>query len=115
MSSFPDACDAVLATIGIGARAVEIGFPPAHAGIAAGPVIFQDGEYYGRTVNRASRLAGTAGPGQTLVDEDVVHLSAARDDVAFRRLDPVSLKGVPQPVQVFEAVRPREQKRREHA
>jgi adenylate cyclase len=109
MSSFPDACEAVLATIGIGVRAVELGLPPAHAGIAAGPVIFQDGEYYGRTVNRASRLAGAAGPGQTLVDEDVVTLSAARDDVAFRRLEPVFLKGVAQPVDVYEAVRPPEQ------
>ena len=37
--------------------------PPAHVGIHAGPVIFQEGDYYGRTVNiaatdRRSRRAG---------------------------------------------------------
>jgi class 3 adenylate cyclase len=77
--------------------------PPAHAGIAVGPVIFQDGDYYGRTVNLASRLAGLAEPGQTLVDAEVVRLVGVRDDIDFRGLGDVPVKGMTSPVQVFEA------------
>ena len=50
MSSFRDPAAAVLSTIEVSRRTGEIGLPPAHAGIAVGPVIFQDGDYYGRTV-----------------------------------------------------------------
>ena len=48
-----------------------IGLPPAHIGIHAGPVIFQDGDVYGRTVNIASRLASVAQAGQVVVSEEV--------------------------------------------
>jgi adenylate cyclase len=94
----------VLATIEVGRRTGDVGLPPAHAGVAVGPVIFQDGEYYGRTVNLAARLAGAAEPGQTLVDSDVVRLAGNRDDVDFRKLGAVSLKGIALPVEVYEAL-----------
>ena len=104
MSSFGDPAAAVLATIEVGRRAGDVGLPPAHAGVAVGPVIFQDGEYYGRTVNLAARLSGAAEPGQTLVDADVVRLAGECDDVDFRKLGAVSLKGIALPVEVYEAV-----------
>jgi adenylate cyclase len=88
----------------VGRRTGDVGLPPAHAGVAVGPVIFQDGEYYGRTVNLAARLAGAAEPGQTLVDSDVVRLAGNRDDVDFRKLGAVSLKGIALPVEVYEAL-----------
>ncbi len=41
---------------------------PAHVGVAAGPVVVQGGDYFGRTVNLAARIAGPCrrrpGPGQ---------------------------------------------------
>lgn len=104
MSSFRDPGAAVLATIEVGRRTGDVGLPPAHAGVAVGPVIFQDGEYYGRTVNLAARLAGFAEPGQTLVDVDVVRLAGERDDIGFRRLGSVPLKGIVLPVEVYEAL-----------
>jgi adenylate cyclase len=67
-------------------------------------VIFQDGDYYGRTVNLAARLAGVAGPGQTLVDTEVVRLAGDRDDIDFRSLGAVPLKGMVDPVKVYEAL-----------
>ena len=103
MSSFRDPAAAVLSTIEVSHRTGEIGLPPAHAGIAVGPVIFQDGDYYGRTVNLASRLAGLAEPGQTLVDAEVVRLVGVRDDIDFRGLGDVPVKGMTSPVQVYEA------------
>jgi adenylate cyclase len=69
-------------------------------------VIFQDGDYYGRTVNLASRLAGVAEPGQTLVDAEVVRLAGGGDTIGFRRIGEVGLKGISSPVEVFEALTP---------
>jgi adenylate cyclase len=103
MSSFREPAAAVLSTIEVSRRTGDVGLPPAHAGIAVGPVIFQDGDYYGRTVNLASRLAGLAEPGQTLVDAEVVRLVGERDDIDFRGLGDVPVKGMTSPVQVFEA------------
>jgi adenylate cyclase len=104
MFSFRDPAAAVLATIEVGRRTGDVGLPPAHAGVAAGPVIFQDGDYYGRTVNLASRLAGAAEPGQTLVDAEVVRLAGGRDDLAFTSIGEVSLKGMSSPIEAYEAV-----------
>ena len=64
MFSFRDAAAAVLATMAVGRHTGDVGLPPAHSGVAAGPVIFQDGEGSGRTVNLASRLSGAADPGR---------------------------------------------------
>jgi adenylate cyclase len=71
--------------------------------VAAGPVIFQDGDYFGRTVNLAARLAGRAEAGQTLVSEDVVSLVGG-DGERFRDVGELRLKGIPAPVHVYEAV-----------
>ena len=45
----------------------KVGLPPAHVGLHAGPVLFQEGDYFGRTVNVASRIAEYARPGEVLV------------------------------------------------
>jgi hypothetical protein len=59
----------------------------------AGPVIFQEGDYYGQTVNIASRIADHARPGEVLVSQAVVEESSGAD-LAFREIGPVELKGV---------------------
>ncbi|HEX3609072.1 MAG TPA: adenylate cyclase regulatory domain-containing protein [Solirubrobacterales bacterium] len=43
-------------------------FPSLRAGIARGPALVQSGDYYGRSVNLASRITGVAKPGSVLVD-----------------------------------------------
>jgi adenylate cyclase len=70
------------------------GLPPAHVGIHAGPVIFQEGDYFGRTVNLAARIAEYARPGEVLVSQEVVD-AAAGGPVRFTEIGPVELKGVP--------------------
>jgi adenylate cyclase len=70
------------------------GLPPAHVGIHAGPVIFQDGDYFGRTVNLAARIAEYARPGEVLVSQEVVD-AADGGPVTFTEIGPVELKGVP--------------------
>jgi adenylate cyclase len=67
--------------------------PPAHVGIHAGPVIFQEGDYYGRTVNIAARIAEYARPGEVLVTQEVVD-AAEGTSATFTSIGPVELKGV---------------------
>jgi adenylate cyclase len=62
-------------------------------GIHAGPVVFQEGDYFGRTVNIAARIAEYARPGEILVSQEVV-VMAEGAPVAFTDIGPVELKGV---------------------
>src|SRR6266511_774614 len=50
------------------------GLPPTHIGINAGPVVTQDGDVFGRTVNIAARIAARAGPGEVLTSAETVEL-----------------------------------------
>lgn len=78
--------------------------PGAHVGINAGPVVYENGDFYGRTVNLAARIAAHAQDGQVLVSEDVFS-HVASDDVRFTRVGPVSFKNVSRDVVVYEAER----------
>jgi adenylate cyclase len=80
------------------------GLPPAHVGVAAGPVVAQGGDYFGRTVNLAARIAARASAGQVLVTESVVE-TASSQGVTFVELWDVQLQGISGPVRVFEARR----------
>ena len=103
MFHFRDPGPAVLAALDMVGRTPHVGLPPAHVGLHAGPVIFQDGDYYGRTVNLAARIAAWAGPGQVLVSEQVVAATTV-DGIAFQPVGTATLKGVPNPVPLYEAV-----------
>jgi adenylate cyclase len=78
--------------------------PPAHVGIHAGPVIFQEGDYFGRTVNIAARIAEYARPGEVVVSQEVVD-TADGASVSFTEIGPVELKGVTGPLQLHTASR----------
>jgi class 3 adenylate cyclase len=93
MFFFPKPGPGVVAALDMVAGVAEAGLPPAHVGLHAGPVIFQEGDYYGQTVNVASRIAEYARPGEVLVSQEVVE-AATESDVAFREIGPVELKGV---------------------
>jgi adenylate cyclase len=69
------------------------GLPPAHVGLHAGPVLFQEGDYFGQTVNLAARIADYARPGEVLVSQAVADASE-EEAIAFTAIGPVELKGV---------------------
>jgi adenylate cyclase len=94
MFYFREPADAVLAALEMAAAVGRHGLPPAHVGIHAGPVIFQEGDYFGRTVNIAARIADYARPGEVLVSQEVVD-AAEGGPVTFTEIGPVELKGVP--------------------
>ena len=94
MFYFREPADAVLAAVEMVEVVVSHGLPPAHVGIHAGPVILQDGDYFGRTVNLAARIADYARPGEVLVSQEVVDATDG-GRVTFVEIGPVELKGVP--------------------
>jgi adenylate cyclase len=75
-----------------------------HVGVAAGPVVLQGGDYFGRTVNLAARIAARAGAGQVLVSQSVVE-SAPPEGVRFVELGELRLEGFARPVRLLEARR----------
>jgi adenylate cyclase len=104
MFRFRDPSAAVVSCLDMVVEIPAAGLPPAHVGVAAGPVIRQGGDYYGRTVNLASRISDRAAGGQVLVSEPVVEMTSIRG-VTFVGIGPVELKGLRGPVDLFEARR----------
>jgi adenylate cyclase len=82
-------------------RAISIS---ARVGINAGAVIAQEGDYFGRTVNIAARIADYARPREVLVSEEA-RLSAGVEEVDFELIGDVPLKGVSRAVRLHKAVR----------
>jgi adenylate cyclase len=83
------------------AKAISV---PARIGISAGPVIVQEGDYFGRTVNLASRIADYARPNEVLVSEEA-RKSADVPDVEFELIGDVPLKGVSSSVRLHKVTR----------
>ncbi len=93
MFYFADPGPGVVAALEMVEGAADAGLPPAHVGLHAGPVLFQEGDYFGQTVNLAARIADYARPGEVLVSQAVVEASEGAP-AAFTEIGPVELKGV---------------------
>jgi class 3 adenylate cyclase/DNA-binding transcriptional MerR regulator len=102
MFHFREPAAAVLAAVEMVEVVGRQGLPPAHVGIHAGPVVFQEGDYFGRTVNLAARIAEYARPGEVLVSQEVVDAVDAAS-VSFVEIGPVELKGVSGPLRLYAA------------
>ena len=101
---FKDPQDAVMASLEVLDRVRPVGLPPAHVGVNAGPMIYEEGDYFGRTVNIAARIASQAGPDQVFLGEDVLdHI----EPNGFRVVEAgaFELKGIDKPLTLYEAVR----------
>ena len=97
MFYFPNPGDGVSAALDMVEGLPAAGLPPAHVGIHAGPVVFQDGDYFGRTVNIAARIAEYARPGEVLVSQEVVDATVL-EGVDVTAIGPIELKGVSEPL-----------------
>jgi adenylate cyclase len=104
MFYFPNPGNGVLAALDMVEGAAAEALPPARVGIHAGPVVFQEGDYFGRTVNIAARIAESTRPGEVLVSQEVVD-AADLDGVGFTAIGPIELKGVSQPLSLHSARR----------
>jgi adenylate cyclase len=70
----------------------------------AGPMIYDEGDYFGRTVNIAARIASQAGADQVFIGEDVWR-EVAPDGFRFVEEGMFDLKGISWPVKIYQAVR----------
>jgi adenylate cyclase len=104
MFYFKDPAGGVLAGLQMVERVAAAGLPPARVGLDCGAVIFQDGDYFGRTVNNAARIAAYARSGEVLVSQKVLEASDAQR-LLFTEIGPVELKGVAQPLRLHVANR----------
>jgi len=104
MFHFREPAGAVLAALQMVEELPAAGLPPAHVGVAAGPVVAQGGDYFGRTVNLAARIAAYASASRVLVSEPVVQ-RAPPQGVTFVELGLVQLEGIAHPVRLLEARR----------
>jgi adenylate cyclase len=102
MVHFRDPAGAVLSALRMVEQLPQAGLPPAHVGVAAGPVVVQSGDYFGRTVNLAARIAARASAGQVLVSDSVAE-SASPTGVSFVERGELRFKGIARPVRVLEA------------
>jgi len=102
MFFFPDPGPGVRAALEMVDTLAAAGLPPAHVGLHAGPVLYQQGDYYGQTVNLTARIADYARSGEVLVTQAVADASD-EEGIAFADVGPVELKGVSGPVHLLRA------------
>ena len=96
-SSMTDAIDSVRELM---ASIVAAGLPPAHAGIAAGPMVVRDGDVYGHTVNLAARIASHAEAGELLIAADGVG-EPPEKSLELEDAGSATLKGIAEPVHLL--------------
>jgi adenylate cyclase len=106
MFYFPDPAPSVVAALDMVTGVSQHDLPPAHVGIHTGPVVIQEGDYFGRTVNIASRIADYARPGEVLVTQEVAEV-AKELPVSFTDVGPVELKGMSGSLHLLSAQRAR--------
>jgi adenylate cyclase len=104
MFHFADCGQAILSGLELVEQTERALSLPARIGINAGPVIVQEGDYFGRTVNIASRIADYAGPHDVLVSEEALQCSRVAG-ITFELAGDVPLKGLTRSVRLHRAVR----------
>src|SRR2546428_3472158 len=97
---FDGPANAVPASLELMALIRSSGLPCARVGVNAGPMVEANGDYYGRAVNVAARIAAQARPGDVLVGEGA---AAKAERVRFERVGPMQLRGVAHDVTVYRA------------
>ena len=78
--------------------------PPVRVGIHSGPAVSQDGDWFGGTVNVASRVSAAAKPGEVLLTAATRAELAGSNEFELEERGSRQLKHVPDPVAVYRAV-----------
>jgi adenylate cyclase len=74
------------------------GFPPVRVGVHHGPAVERHGDWYGDTVNIASRLCSAAGGGEVLVSAAAAENAGRLKRVGFGERRMHWLKNVSRPI-----------------
>ena len=95
MVHFPSATDAVAGASAVIELAERAGLPAARAGVTVGALIRRDGDYFGHTVNLASRICDAAAASSVTAIREVADLTP---ELSWTPIGDATLKGVPDPV-----------------
>jgi adenylate cyclase len=90
---------AALTDWAVGFQRLYTAEPEPRIGIHYGDALYRDGDYYGRDVNIASRVAARSGAGEVLVTRPVVE--AGGPHLEFERIAEVRLKGFTESTEIF--------------
>jgi adenylate cyclase len=88
-----------LADWAVGFQALASERPLPRIGLHSGYALYRDGDYYGRAVNLAARVAARAAGGEVLVTREV--RDAAGANLAFDHIGEVKLKGFDEATELF--------------
>jgi adenylate cyclase len=100
---------AALTDWAVGFQATQTERPLPRIAVHDGVALFRDGDYYGRDINIASRVAARSGGGEVLVTRPVVDVARVGGGyLEFERIGEVTLKGFSESTEVFIARRRRE-------
>jgi adenylate cyclase len=90
---------AALTDWAVGFQRLQSERPLPRIGIHYGVALYRDGDYYGRDVNIASRVAARSAGGEVLVTRPVVEHAGSH--LEFDRIAEVKLKGFSEPTEIF--------------
>jgi len=90
---------ATLTAWAVGFQRLQSGRPLPRIGIHYGVALYRDGDYFGRAVNIASRVAARSAGGEVLVTRSVV--AYADSHLEFERIAEVKLKGFKESTEIF--------------
>jgi adenylate cyclase len=88
-----------LADWAVGFQHMHVERPRPRIAVHHGVVLYRDGDYYGRAVNIASRVAARSGGGEVLVTRPVVRRGGTH--LEFERIGEVRLKGFTDSTEIF--------------
>jgi adenylate cyclase len=83
----------------VGFQSLQSERPLPRIGIHLGVALYRDGDYFGRDVNIASRVAARSAGGEVLVTRPVVEHAGSH--LEFERIAEVKLKGFSEPTEIF--------------
>ncbi len=99
-----DPSDAVRLGVRITKDLAAHGRPPVRVGMHSGPAVPRDGDWYGGTVNLASRVAEAARPGEVLITDGTQREVGDRRGFELIERGSRYFKNIPEPVAVYRAV-----------
>jgi adenylate cyclase len=97
----PEPAPTVAVALSLIEAAQAADLPALRAGIASGPALLRAGDYFGHSVNLASRVTGVARPGSVLCTEEVRDAAPEQFDWSFAGRH--RLKGVAEPLALYRA------------
>lgn len=77
-------------------------YMPLRIGVVRGDVVLVADDCYGDAVNMAARLSEITGPHQIWVNDKAIENTPALNDVQFRLLGPIAIRGRSEPCTVFQ-------------